>query len=61
MRKLNWFGWSIYTIAAVYETDMAAKELKQNLVNEEYLWSAYRAEAQEVEKDKENVLWNLTS
>jgi hypothetical protein len=54
-RQLNWFGWSIETIAAVYETDMAAKEAEQGLVNNEYIWAAWRAEAEQGKLDKESV------
>jgi hypothetical protein len=51
-RPLNWFGWSIETIAAVYETDMAAKEAELGLVNNECLWAAWRAEAEQNALDK---------
>ena len=51
--KLNWFGWSTETIAAVYETNQAAVELAEDLVNEQYLMAAFNAERIEDEKDKE--------
>lgn len=46
-RDKNWYGWSIETIAAVYESNMAAKEYEQNLVDLEYVWAAARAEEME--------------
>lgn len=52
-RDLNWFGWSADTRAAVYETDAAAREYEQGLVNLDYVWTAWRAESQEDDKDRE--------
>jgi hypothetical protein len=54
-RKLNWFGWSVETIAAVYETDMAAIEVEQGLTNHEYLWAAWRAEREQGQLDADSV------
>lgn len=51
-RPLNWFGWSIETIAAVYESNAAATEIEDNPT---YWESAWRAEQIEVEKDKLSV------
>lgn len=50
--ELNWYGWSTETIAAVYESDMAAKEAEQGLINKDYAWSAFRAEQIEQEMDE---------
>jgi hypothetical protein len=50
-RKLNWYGWSIYTIAAVYESDAAAHEVEDGLVNMGYLTAACFAEQKELELD----------
>lgn len=50
-RRLNWYGWSIYTIAAVYETDAAAREYEEGLINVDYIWSAWAAEQKELELD----------
>ena len=44
-RALNWFGWSIETIAAVYETDAAVKEMERGEVDINYVWAAARAES----------------
>jgi hypothetical protein len=52
-RPLNWFGWSIETIAAVYETDMAAKEAEQGIVSWDYFWAAANAELLEGGFDRE--------
>lgn len=52
-RELNWFGWSIETIAAVYETDAAACEWAAGEVSEEYLWAAWEAERLEGESDRQ--------
>jgi hypothetical protein len=53
-RKLNWFGWSIETIAAVYETDQAVREYQQGLVNSDYWVAAAYAEFKQAELDKES-------
>ena len=57
-RPLNWFGWSIETIAAVYESNMAAEEAHKGLVNNDYIWSAWRAEQREYLKDRQSVHLN---
>lgn len=44
-RELNWFGWSLPTIAAVYETDAAVEENELGLVNLDYVWAAWSAES----------------
>lgn len=51
-RELNWYGWSIYTIAAVYESDAAAHEVEQGLVNVDYMVAAFEAEKMELERDE---------
>jgi hypothetical protein len=50
-RTLNWAGHSIETIAAWYESDMAALERSQGLIHEDYIWSAWRAEVKEMGLD----------
>ena len=50
-RPLNWFGWSIETRAAISDSYTAAKEAELGLVNNEYIWSAFRAEQIEQELD----------
>lgn len=52
-RSLNWYGWSIHTIAAVYETDAAAEESEQGLVSQEYVWAAWSAEDQQARLDRQ--------
>lgn len=51
-RYLNWYGWSIYTIAAVYESDAAAREVEKGLVNIDYMIAAFNCEKQELERDE---------
>lgn len=46
-RTLNWAGHSIETIAAMYETDKAAQEAEEGLINLQYVWSAAEAEGYE--------------
>jgi hypothetical protein len=41
---VNWFGWDIATIAATYESNMAAKEVEEGLIDNSYMWAAFRAE-----------------
>lgn len=53
MRSLNWFGWSIHTIAAAYETDAATTESEQGLIDESYVWAAFAAEEQQRQLDNE--------
>lgn len=50
-RSLNWYGWSIYTLAAVYESDAAAHEYEKGLVNMGYFSAALKAELQELGLD----------
>lgn len=47
-RPLNWHGWSVETIAAVYESDQAAIE-----GNPTYAEAAFRAEMAEAQIDQE--------
>lgn len=57
-RPLNWFGWSIETIAAVYESDAAAREAQtawDNRSAQDYWQSAWRAEVIETQLDKASV------
>lgn len=51
-RQLNWYGWSIHTIAAVYESDAAAHEVMKGLTNKSYLIAAFNCEKQELERDE---------
>jgi hypothetical protein len=52
-RPLNWFGWSIETIAAVYESDAACVEFESGVGSESYIYSAFRAEEAERDLDAE--------
>jgi hypothetical protein len=45
MSEVNWFGWDLPTIAAVYESNKAAKECVEGLVNIKYVNAAAQAEA----------------
>jgi len=57
-RPLNWYGWSIETIAAVYESDAAAREAQDNPENEslqQYWVSAWQAEGRELELDRAHI------
>ena len=62
-RELNWFGWSVETIAAVYETDAAYEDFKRGEVDMEYVWAAWRAEADQNELDskyRKETQWEST-
>lgn len=52
-RVPNWYGWSIYTIAAVYESDQAAREAQEGLVSMDYLSACVNAEMKQSDLDKE--------
>lgn len=56
-RQLNWHGWSLATIAAVYESDAAAREAEadpKNASAQAYWESAWRAEEGELKLDGES-------
>lgn len=48
----NWYGWSVYTIAAVYESDQAAREVQEGLTSWAYLEACIWVEMQESDLDK---------
>lgn len=51
-RELNWAGNSIYTVAAIYETDAAAREFEEDLVSWRYMEAAWLAEQSEMLLDE---------
>lgn len=54
-RELNWFGWSIDTIAAVYETDQAVRESESGQSGLDYVWAAHRAEEMQHSLDRDQT------
>lgn len=51
-RPLNWFGYSLETIAAMYETDAAVNESWDRIGSIEYSDAACRAEWLQLDLDK---------
>lgn len=56
LRSLSWFGWSIETVAAMYETDSATRECEEGEVDINYVYAATLAEGAEHDKDSE-IWW----